>query len=500
MVRSLSILLGMFILLTLCACDSNADGARGGRGSGMRGGGMRGGMRGGGISGAQGSTALPVRVELAARRSISQYIESIGVLEAENDVEIVSRVAGPIVKLKVEEGMEVKEDQLLALIDDREYRNKVAAATVSRDEAKLVFDRAQVGWDSNVISREEYDTARIKLESAETELKSAEIQLGYTEIRAPFRGLIATRHIKQAQYVGVDTPLFRLSDFDPLWCPIQVPEKDLQKLRVGQDAHLHVDAFPGHRFPAEVLRVSPVVDAATGTLKVTLEVEVQSKLRPGMFASVFVETDIHHDALVIPKAALVLDSIGDTVYIATEDKNEGNDENNNETEKEAEKEAEKEDSRKGEAKKYIAARREVKLGFRETGAVEVLEGLADGDQVIVLGQDGLVDGTRLTLLAARMVKRPGETAAGGAGPKASRGRAGPKASRGRDGRGRGQGGRGAGRGGEGPRGGRGRRPSPEMIKNASPEQLEVMRNRMRGRGVSEEEIKERLGQASGSGQ
>lgn len=409
------------------------------------------------------TTSVPVRVELTSRRQISQFLESNGVLEAENDVDIVARVAGPIVKLEVEEGMQVEKDHLLAVIDDREYRNRVDAATVTRNEAKLVFERAKTAWTGKVISREEYDTARLQLEAGETGLKLAEIQLKYTEIRAPFSGLIAIRHIKLAQHVSTDAPLFRIADFDPLWCPIQVPEKDLPLLKIGQRAHLGVEAFPDTEFHARVLRISPVVDSVTGTLKVTLEVEGQEKLRPGMFASVFLETDIHQDALVIPKAALVLDSIGDTVFIAKEGR---------------------------------AARREVKLGFRESDAVEVLDGLHEGDRVIVLGQDGLSDGTPVAVIeegAGAISSSSPATSASEAeldfsesSPDAARIRTTGyrKGERGSSGGPRGR------RGGDGSRrGGRGIM-TPEMLKD--PEKLEAFKQRMRDRGRTDEEIEERL--------
>ncbi len=401
------------------------------------------------------TTSVPVQVEPASRRQISQFLESNGVLEAENDVDIVARVVGPIVKLEVEEGMQVEKDQLLAVIDDREYRNKMDAATVTRNEAKLVFDRAATAWTSKVISREEYDTARLQLDAGETGLKMAEIQLKYTEIRAPFSGLIAIRHIKLAQHVSMDAPLFRIADFNPLWCPIQVPEKDLPLLKIGQRAHLGVEAFPDTEFPARVLRVSPVVDSVTGTLKVTLEVEGQEKLRPGMFASVFLETAIHQNALVIPKAALVLDSIGDTVFIEMEG---------------------------------LAARREVKLGFRESDAVEVLAGLQEGDRVIVLGQDGLSNGTPVAVIeeGARAISSSRPAAGKGEAEGSSDGaRIQPAGFR------EGERGRAGGRrGGDGSRRGGRRKLTPEMLKD--PERLETIKQRMRSGGLSDDEIKERL--------
>ncbi len=480
------------LLFALSACE-DADGSRGdpaARGGGAPSG--RAGARGGGPASAgrgnnrppvkMTTTSVPVGVAPATRRTISQYLESNGVLEAEKDVDIVARVAGPIVKLDVEEGMQVEKDQLLALIDDREYRNRVAAATVTRDEAKLAFDRAETAWASKVISREVYDTARIRLDAAATELKSAEIQLAYTEIRAPFSGLIAIRHIKLAEHVSVNTPLFRISDFNPLWCPIQAPEKDLPRLQLGQRAHLNVEAFPEIDFPARVLRISPVVDAATGTLKVTLEVEGEGKLRPGMFASVFVETDVHESALVIPKSALVLDSIGDTVFIE---------------------------------KDGVAARREVKLGFRTADAVEVLAGLEDGDRVIVLGQDGLSDGTPVSVLdegsqalSSPAAEPPGEKTGESAGPAedAARpeGAAEVRAAGFHEGDASGaanappgEGDRQDGRRGEGTRGGRGFL-TPEIL--ADPQRLESAKQRMRDGGLSEGEIKARLDAARGLGQ
>ncbi len=391
-----------------------------------------GGMHGGGMPGAraEATAAVPVEVMTVGRRPISEYLETNGVLEAENEVDVVARISGPIVELLVEEGMEVTAGQVLARIDDKELRAQVEIAAVNRDEARLAFERAQLSFGNELISQEVYDQTRSRLESMQAQLKSYDIQLGYTQITAPFGGLIVERYVKLAQHLTNGTRLFRLSDFKPLLCPIRVPEKDLSRLRIGQSAHLEVEAFADTRFDARVLRISPVVDAATGTLKVTLEVDAQGKLRPGMFASVFLETDRHGDALVIPRTALVLDSLGDTVYV-----NDGG----------------------------TASRREVRLGFREADLLEVLEGIADGEQVVVLGQDSLSDGTPITVLAAA-----GGAPGPGPGPRAGGERPHPP--------------------GEGPPG-RGPRPDFSQM---TPERLEMMKERMRSRGLSEEQIEERL--------
>jgi biotin carboxyl carrier protein len=153
-----------------------------------------------------------VQVEVVTRRSISEHIQGNGTLEAENEVDLVARIAGPITALEVEEGDTVVAGQLLARIDDREARNRVSIATVARDEAQLAFDRARTTAEKGLVSHEAYDSAQSDLEAAAAQLETSTIQLAYTEIRAPFDSLVVVRHIKLAQYVNPGEALFRVRD------------------------------------------------------------------------------------------------------------------------------------------------------------------------------------------------------------------------------------------------------------------------------------------------
>jgi membrane fusion protein (multidrug efflux system) len=269
---------------------------------------------------------------------------------------------------------------------------------------------------------------------------------------------VVTRYIRLAQHVTPGTALFRISDFTPLLCPIEIPEKDLPRLHIGQPARIHVEAFPGEAFAARVQRIRPTVDASTGTVTVTLEVDGRRALRPGMFASVSLQTAVKDAALVIPRAALVLDSIGDTVFVREGD---------------------------------LAARREVRLGVREEDEVEVIEGLSEGEQVIVLGQEGLADGTPVSVLED-------EATTGPSGGPPDESRIEEMRARMRE-RGmsddqieqrleqmrqRGAQGGGAAPGGDIP-------PFMERrIRDASPEELEQIKQRMRSFGMSDERIDE----------
>jgi membrane fusion protein (multidrug efflux system) len=373
--KSTLILLMLALLICLCSCGterSEAGEEPGGAGSGKGVAQSKGSTRHGdeesrypvNVDGKT-SAAVPVEVTPVIRRSISSYIETNGTLEAENEVDVVARAAGPITELLVEEGDQVTRGQTLARLEDREYRAQLEISRVTLNETKMAFDRAKNLQEQELISPETYEEAFSAYETAKARYEVDSITLGYTDIQAPFDGLVIRRYVNFAEQVGVNTPLFRISDFDPLLCPIQVPERELPRLVIGQSAYLTVEPFPDERFEAAILRISPVVDASTGTIKVTLAVRHRGKLRPGMFARVFLETATRSNAMVIPKAALSLDSIGDTVYVAAG---------------------------------TSASRREVTLGYREGDFVEVLSGLDDGDLVIVIGHDGLSDGTPIQIL------------------------------------------------------------------------------------------------------
>jgi membrane fusion protein (multidrug efflux system) len=426
------------------------------------------------MSGSEPVAAVPVQVAAVPRQSISQYLETNGTLEAENEVDIVARTTGPVVEINTEEGRLIRAGQVIARIDEREARNQVTIAIVARDEAQLAFDRTKSSWDEGLVSREALDNAFSQLNAAEAQLDSAEIQLAYTRITAPFDALVVTRNVKLAQYVTPGTTLFRISDFTPLLCRIEVPEKDFPRIQIGQAAYLRVEAYPDEQFSAMVVRLRPTVDAATGTFTATLEVDGSGKLRPGMFASVYLQTDTHDDAIVIPRSALVLDSLGDTVYVKSDDE---------------------------------AERREVRLGLRSENLIEVLEGLSEGELLIVVGQDGLADGTPVTVIGDEPAAPAATTdPASGPPPEAIERMRQRMKERGlsdeeieqrlqqiREG--------GGPPGGETVRAPAGSIPPQmaERIKNASPEELEKIKQRMKQFGMSDEQIENVVKRVRGKG-
>ncbi len=380
---------------------------------GRPGGGPPGGFPGGGFPGGPGGagSAVPVEVVEISRGEISAFIETNGTLEAEREVDVVARTGGPLVEILTEEGRTVRAGDLLARIDETELRAQVEISRVALSQAEVAYERARASLENQVVSQEVYDTAQSTLESARAQLNGNEIQLGYARIAAPFDGLIIERAVKHGETITNGQRVFRLSDFDPLLCRISVPERDLTRLSVGQPAHIEVEAFPGEIFEGRVLRISPVVDAATGTIRVTLEVNRRDRLSPGMFATVRLVTDVRAEALILPKRALSLESLADEVFVVQDG---------------------------------VARRRALTLGYEEDDRVEVTGGLVAGDRVIVVGQDGLTDETPVQILAGPGADEPPPT----------------------------------------------RRASAPAAPD--PERLEAVRERMRARGMSEEDIEARI--------
>lgn len=314
-----------------------------------------------------GSTAIPVKAVLVTRGSISAYIETTTTLEAEREVDIVCRTTGLVNSILVEEGDHVKNGGVLLKIDDREAQAVYKASVATYEERKRQWERAKESFerDNPIISKESYDQVRYNYAKSEADFEASKLQLAYTEIRAPFEGIITKRQVNTGSMLNAGQTVFTIVDTVPLLAKIHLPERELAKIRKGQIADLKLDAHPGRTFKSRIKMINPVVDPTSGTFKVTLEVESSGDvLRPGMFASVYLVTDTHPSALLVPKQALLLEAEKDTLFIVSG---------------------------------RFAYTQEIKVGYRDDKNIEILEGVKDGEYVVIVGQDGLNNGSEVKL-------------------------------------------------------------------------------------------------------
>jgi RND family efflux transporter MFP subunit len=365
--------LALFALILAAGCGGD-DGQAG---SGRSPGGRRGGP--------QSAAAVPVKVDTVVRQDISDYILANTTLEAYQWVDVRSRTSGQVVAILKEEGDPVGEGETIARLDADAARLQVTQMQVAYDDALRNFEREEKMNQRKLTSQERYENAKATLDRARAQLEQAKLNLGFTQILSPVDGVLTIREVELGNMVTGNQVLFSVADFDPLLARIRIPEKNIGKIQVGQGARITVESAPGKTFLGRVKMISPVVNPESGTIKVTIEIpgDQSGLLRPGMFASVFIITETHEQALVIPKKALVLEGEGDQIFVFERDTT-------------------------GVGK---AVRKRVKLGFSDNERLEIVSGLSEGELVITVGQEGLRPGTAVRLVgegAARTVAETGE--------------------------------------------------------------------------------------------
>lgn len=306
--------------------------------------------------------AVPVEAASVAVGQVEATYGATAVLSAVDETDVRSRTPGEIAEIMVEEGDRVREGQVLARIDAPRLALELKRAEAELAKTQRDLQRQQALLDAGLTSPDAYDQVRYAYRQQQTAFEMAELELSRATIEAPFDGIVASRYVKRGNTVEPETALFRIVDLSRLEASFQIPQHERDRVRVGQTVRMQLDALPEHVFEAEVARISPVVDARTGTYSVTVSADsVAAPLRPGMFARLDVVYETHPQALLIPEAALLTEDKRHSVFVIDD---EGR-----------------------------AQRRTVETGIRDGGRIEILSGLEPGERIVVLGQSGLREGT-----------------------------------------------------------------------------------------------------------
>jgi membrane fusion protein (multidrug efflux system) len=365
--------LGMMILLAAAPAGCGRDetppaGGGGGQGGRPQTQGARPGGRPGEGAGRPAAQAVPVAVAQAAAGPIASYYRATATLEAEKEAQVLARVAGVVEAIVAEEGDRVEEGDPLLRIDNGEYRLRLDQAEAATVNLKSRFDRLAQMREQELATDEEYQAARSDLAGAEADEGLARLNLSYTTVRAPFDGAVTQRLVDVGQNLGVGDPLFVVSDFEPLLARVHVPSREFKKLRPDQQVELVLDSS-GERLHGRIKLISPVIDPASGTIKLTVEVPAYpAGTRPGDFAQVNIVTERRENAVLVPRVAVVTDKSEKIVFAVT-----GGDQ-------------------------PTAERRVVTVGFTDDRHAEITAGLAAGETIVVKGQRSLKHATPLKIL------------------------------------------------------------------------------------------------------
>ncbi|HZK40456.1 MAG TPA: efflux RND transporter periplasmic adaptor subunit [Atribacterota bacterium] len=374
---------------------------------------------------------IPVRTALVEKGEVNSFLKVTGVVEANETVRVTSEMMGQAKEVKVKNGEEVKRGDILIALGDEQIKIQVAQAQATLDSIQASSDKiisgarpqvikqaesallqAKMNRDSveenylrmkklfteKAISEQQYEQAKNQYEiadvqyqsaqesyelviegAAEEDIKSVEAQvrqakaaldmaryqLKNTQITAPISGKVTSISVSSGEMISPSVPLLSIIDVSRIFVKVGISEKDISKIEIGQKVDLGIDAFPEEKFQGEVVSKGVAVDQISKTLEVKIEIlQPEVDIPVGIFARGDILVKTNQDALIVPSSALTRKQDGIYVYVVEEGR---------------------------------ARQKEVVLGIIQGERIEVLDGLSEGEEIVVLGNQELQDGLKVDI-------------------------------------------------------------------------------------------------------
>ncbi len=332
---------------------------------------------------------VPVNVGTVSRQAIEKTTTFFGDILADHSVKVYSTIPNKIVRLHHDIGDEVKVGELLAEINTEKIHQAADQAKAGLDAARAQlqnvnseYDRLKKLYKEKAVSQSQMDAmttqrdaARSSVKQLEAAYSSAQSQLKDTKITAPVTGVIVLRSLNEGDQAAPQIPLFEIANMDTVRILINVIERQLPDIEMGQSALVNVTAYPDTVFKGKVARVNPTLNPMTRTAEAEIRIPNPGHLlRPGMFSKVEVVLDEHQNAVVIGKANIIEKTrlaydngqlstakveIDRFVYVVDKNK---------------------------------AELRPVKTGILSDDEAEVVDGLQSGETIVTVGQHNLEPG------------------------------------------------------------------------------------------------------------
>lgn len=315
-----------------------------------------------------GMLAAPVETGAVELGTISRAVTVSGVVEPIRTVGVNSQLSGALLGVEVEEGMRVREGQVLARMDDRELAAQEASAEASFAVAEAAYQRAEQLRNNQVITISEYERDRTAYAAARAQLEQLRTRRGYATVRSTLDGIVLEKRVEAGDIVAPQTQLFRIGDVSTMVVRVPVSELDVVELSPAATASIVFDAYPTRTFTGTIRRIFPSADPATRLVpvEVALDDVGASTARPGFLARVTFALGARSGVRLIPASALISGAGGQAVFTVENGQ---------------------------------AMRRSVQTGLTSEGRVEVLSGLEAGDIIVVAGANTLRDGAQVRIVA-----------------------------------------------------------------------------------------------------
>jgi membrane fusion protein (multidrug efflux system) len=307
-----------------------------------------------------------VLVARVTKLPFAAEMEAIGTAHANEAVDITAKVSNRVTAIRFREGQQVKEGDVLVELDGEQARATLAQTEAALGDSRSQFNRSRELYQTKALSEAQLDQLQATLAGNEARVAGARSQLNDTIVRAPFAGRVGLRNVSLGGLVSPGAVITTLDDTSVIKLDFSVPEVFLATLAEGQEITARTAAYPDKEFKGRVSGIDSRLDPVSRSLVVRARIDNRdARLKPGMLMTArLVRSEAA--ALMIPEQAIVPEGERKFVYVVRGGK---------------------------------AARADVQTGRRRPGEVEILNGLAEGEQIVVEGQIKIREGTAVKAMA-----------------------------------------------------------------------------------------------------
>lgn len=312
---------------------------------------------------------IPVETINIVSGEFEDYIRLTGTIEAINDAVISSESSGRILSI-ANRGDRVTRGGILARLDDRVLQAQYEAAKTGFELADDTFNRLEALYADSIISTQDFQSARAQRDQAKAQLDLTEKQLQDSQIEAPFSGRIEERMIRTGELINPGQPVVRLVNTERVRILSGIPERYSGEITEGSEVIVNLRALNGNPITSKITYAGNVIDPDTRTYTVEIELDNPGmRIKPDMVADLQIKRTTLEDVIVIPRTAVLRDEEGVSVFRSRE-----------------------ENGRK------IAELVNVRTGAASGPLIQILDGLSDGDEIVVSGMRTLSIGDELNVL------------------------------------------------------------------------------------------------------
>jgi len=317
-----------------------------------------------------------VKAEVVKTVTLEETIESLGTARARESVDITATLTEKIIKLNFTDGQNVKKGDLLAQLDDSQLLAEKRRVEITRAEQERELVRVKRLVGKQAAATKDLDEQQTRVQEVAAALDILDVKLQNTKICAPFDGVLGLRRVSEGDLISPGTVLTTLDDISLVKVDFNVPEKYLASVSAGQCFQARTIAYGGRVFEGKILAVSTRIDPVTRSVTARGEILNGDRLlRPGMLLTVTMPM-ASHNTIMIPEKALL--ALGEDQFVFILERGH-----------------------------KIVRRRNITIGVRQRGMVEIVSGLTPGERIIIEGINKLTDGKKVELGGTYMPQQSG---------------------------------------------------------------------------------------------